>query len=169
MALLPLLWLIVQRERRPEWWWLAGAFAVSWVTDAMTLWGSPILETVYPITQAGMVLAVFTQRRAFLILLGGLVIAGLVAVAWEGTQGPSVLLETVAAAFVVRIVWPLKDRRLRATLLVWFGLGWVMWVTYTLWPGLVAWGGYQAVRALSIGLFCWASLDLKPHLRLVDE
>src|SRR6185436_5568444 len=82
---------------------------------------------------------------------------GLIAVLLEGTTGPDLFLKTIAAGTVVSVVWPLHDQRLRAALLVALGLGWVMWVTYVLWPGWTSWGMSPGVRALSLGMFCPAS------------
>lgn len=165
MALVPLAWLAFRHERRIEWWWLAAAFFVSWLADAVALLGNPwIPATVYPVSQAAIVVAVLAPRLEARIALGTLIAAGLLTVLIEGI-GPGLFLETVVAGVVVGIVWPLAlTRRLRTALLVAFGGGWLAWVGYVLAPGWESWGAYQAVRALGLGLFCWASM--RPALRL---
>jgi len=155
MALVPLAWCFLQRERRGVWWVIAGAFAVSWLADAATLLGSTIPMAFYPVSQVGLLAAVLAPRQ-FRTILGVLVLAGIIAVLWEGIARPGLLLDTVAAGVVVAIAWPLPNRRLRATLLTAFGVGGVMWITYVLWPGWTTWGMYQSVRAASLGMFCWA-------------
>jgi len=164
MALVPLAWLAVRGERRAEWWWLAAAFAVSWLADTAAHFGDPFLfGTVYPVGQAGLVVIVLAERRAAVAFIGLLMVAGVVAVLWEGLSGPALFLETIAAAIVVSVAWHLPHRRLRATLLAAFGVGWVAWVGYTLAPGWTSWGIYQGVRAVGLALFCWASCS--PRLR----
>lgn len=168
MGLIPLAWLAVRRERRAEWWWLAAAFAVSWIADAATLLGYPtwVPVTVYPVTQAAIILAVLAERqeaKAFALLL---VFVGLVTILTEGTTGPTLLLEMITASVIVSVVWPLPLGRLRLTLLVAFGVGFLAWVGYVLAPGWTTWGIYQAVRAVSIVMFCWASLQTHPRLQI---
>lgn len=168
MALVPLAWLALRRERRALWWWIAGAFAISWLADTAAHFGDPLLfGTVYPVGQAGLIALVLAKRIEALALIGLLMVAGIVAVLWEGVSGPDLFLETVAAAVVVSVAWNLEDRRLRATLLQAFGVGWLAWVGYTLSPDWTSWGLYQGVRAVSLLLFCWASLQPRPMLRVI--
>lgn len=169
MGFAPLAWLTSRRERRPEWWWIAAAFGVSGLADILSYGPHPLVEpwlaaTVYPVSQAGILAVVFCVRRETLAFIGLLVLAGLVAVAWEGVAGPTLFLETIAAGIVVRIAWNLPDRRLRALLLYAFGIGWLAWVGYTMNPGWLSWSLYQGVRAASFGMFCWASA--RPILRV---
>lgn len=165
MALVPLVWCALRRERRPEWWWLAGAFAISWVADTMAHFSDPwIPAAVYPMSQAAMVGTIFLPRGKAMLLVTVLGIAGIVGVAGEGVTGPDLLLQTVSFGSVVGIVWPLAPSRLRTTLLVAFGLGWLAWVGYLLNPGWATWGFYQAVRAVSLGMFCWANRS--PRMQL---
>ena len=167
MALLPLGWLAWRGERRPEWWWLAGSFAVPWLADTLAHVENPWLPAaVYPLGQAAMVGAVFLRRaeaRAFVIVLA---VVGIVAVLWESATGPAVLLQTVAYGGVAGIVWSLRVPRLRVTLLTAFGVGLVAWWGYVLQPGWTSWIAYQLVRAVSLAMFCWASLEARPRLRL---
>jgi len=166
MGLIPLVWLAVRRERRAEWWWLAAAFGVSWLADTAAHFGDPLLfGTVYPVGQAGLVVVVLAERHQAAAFVGLLMVAGLVAVLWEGITGPDLFLETIAAAIVVSVAWRLPDRRLRATLVYAFGVGWLAWVGYTLSPGWLSWGLYQATRVVAAAMFCWANIP--PRLRLV--
>ena len=160
MALVPLAWLglltAAGQSRDAAWWWLAGAFAVSWVADTAAHWADPArVSLVYPVTQTALVGAVLLERRAAGLLTALLVTVGLVA-AWIG--GLDVLLRTVAWGAIVGIVW---DRpalgRLRVALLVSFGLGLVAWWGYAVAPGWTSWGVYQSVRAAGLLLFCWAA------------
>lgn len=167
MALLPVLWLAVRREQRPEWWWLAGAFAVSWIADFAAHYTNPWLPAaVYPISQVGIIATVFLARRDAALLVAILAGIGVGAIWWQGVRGPDVLLQVVASASVVGIAWQLPMQRLRLVLLVAFGGGAIAWLVYVIAPGWATWGLYQAVRASSLGLFCWANLDRAPHLRL---
>lgn len=170
MALLPFAWLALQRESRSLWWVVAVAvFGVSWLADTAALFGNPWLPAaVYPVSQAGILVALLASRKSAGLLIGLLVVAALVGIAWEGVTGPDVLLETVAAGIVVGLVWPRRDLgRLRIMLLVGFGGGWLVWLGYLFAPGWTSWGVYQGVRAVSLGLFCWASIRPQPTLRLV--
>lgn len=166
MALIPLGWLASRAEHRPEWWWLAGAFAVSWIADTMAHFGNPwVPAAVYPMSQAAMVGSVFLNRRDAMLLVSALAVVGIVGVLGEGVTGPTVLLQTVASLSVCGIVWTLPVPRLRVTLLTAFGLGWLAWIGYVLNPGWATWIVFQGVRAASLGLFCWASIP--PRRRLV--
>lgn len=168
MALIPLLWLALRGERRAEWWWLAGAFGVSWLADTTALWwANPwLVNAVYPVSQAGIVGAVLLARQEARLFVGLLVVVGILTVLTEGLTGPDILLETVSAGGVVVIVWPRPLGRLRLALLVAFGGGWLAWMGYLLDPGWLWWSVYQLLRAVGYGLFCWASLRPGPVLRL---
>lgn len=160
VGLVPLVWLglltAAGQSRGAAWWWLAGAFAVSWIADTAAHWVDPArVSLVYPVTQTALVGAVLLERRAAGLLTALLVTVGLVA-AWMG--GLDVLLRTVAWGAIVGIVW---DRpalgRLRTALLTSFGLGLACWWAYALSPGWMTWGALQGVRALGLLLFCWAA------------
>jgi hypothetical protein len=156
MGLLPLGWCLIHRERRVLWWWIAGAFAISWLADAATLVGYPtwVPASIYPVGQAGLLAVVLAQRPA--PWLGLLMVAGIVGVYWEGVTGPTLILDTIAAGVVVRVAWSLTYVPLRLTLLMAFWVGGIAWIGYVLWPGWTSWGLYQGIRAASLGMFCWA-------------
>jgi hypothetical protein len=168
MGLVPLLWLVAlhTRGRRQDvaLWWLAGAFAVSWVADTAALWVDPwLVSLVYPLSQVAIVGAVFLLRADAITLIAALLTVGLAAAIVNGK--PDVLLHTAAwgaAAGIVADRWELG--RLRTALLVYFALGWLCWIGYAIWPGWWSWGLLQASRAAGIALFCWASVT--PNLRL---
>lgn len=168
MALVPLVWLAWTRPHDRAWWWLGGAFAISWLADIAAHWVSPWLTSlVYPVSQAAIIAAVLTTRqwaRGFVTLL---IVAGLIAVALEGIGQADILLRTVAWLGIVAVAsgHPALPR-LQLTLWVTFGLGWACWMFYAALPSWPTWSVYQAVRACGIGLFCWASRHPAARLRL---
>lgn len=172
LALVPWLWLVglhfTGRGRGVEWWWLATAFAVSWVADWVAhRYGAGPISPLYLVTQAGIFAAVLLPRKATLWFLGLLVVIGGIAFLTHPLTRPDWLVHTVAWLGLVGSVYPLKALgRLRLALLVSFGLGWVAWMSYVLAPGWASWIAYQSVRAAGIGLFCWAALYPEPKLRL---
>jgi hypothetical protein len=173
MALLPLVWLAWlaawEDRRGAEWWWLAGAFFVSWLADSAAHVADPwLVSLVYPVSQAAIVGAVLLEREEAALFVGSLVTVGVVAVLWRGVGTPDVLVHTVAWASIALVAF---DRaalgRLRLALLVAFGFGWLAWLGYTVTPGWPSWLCYQGVRALGIGCFCWAASYPTPRLRVV--
>jgi hypothetical protein len=166
-----LAWLAGRGERRArEWWWLAGAFLVSWIADAFALAGVEpwLMSLVYPVTQAAIVVAVLLDREEAIVFVVALVLVGLIAVLWRGVGAPDVLLRTVAWLGIALVAF---DRialgRLRVALLLAFGLGWLAWCSYTIDPGYPTWLAYQGIRALGAGAFCWATMKPGPTLRVV--
>lgn len=173
LGAIPFAWLIVLaargHRRDAAWWWLAGAFFVSFIADTFALAGVEpwLMSLVYPISQAAIVGAVLLEREDAVLFVIGLVLVAMLAVAWKGVGTPDVLVHTVAFLSIAIIA---LDRpalgRLRVALLVAFGLGWVAWIGYTVWPGWATWLSYQGVRALGIGCFCWAATTPTPRLRI---
>lgn len=172
MALLPFLWLAwlhFRGERRDvAWWWLAGAFFVSWLADTAAHWMAPFLVSpVYLVSQASIIGFVFLSRRKALTLIVVLVAVGIAAILWRGVDSPDVLFHTVAWLSVVGIVYPLRQLgRLRYSLLIYYGAGWLCWLGYAINPGWFSWSGYQLTRLLGIAMFCWAASSPLPHLKL---
>jgi hypothetical protein len=170
----PLAWLVMlamRGERRDAaWWWLAGAFFVSFVADSVALAGVEpwLMSLVYPVSQAAIVGAVLLEREDAALFVCGLVTVGIVAVLWRGVGTPDVLVHTVAWASIGVIAFD-RDAlgRLRLALVVAFGFGWMAWLGYTLSPGYLTWLCYQGVRALGIGTFCWAASNPAPQLRVL--
>jgi hypothetical protein len=166
LGLVPLCWLAVRGETRAEWWWLAVAFAVSWVADTVAHLVNPWLPAaVYPVSQAAVIGAVLLPRRDAWLFAGALVLVGIAGVLLEGVWGPDLFLETVASLGIVGIVYARPLGLLRLALLVAFGMGWLAWIGYLFVPGFPSWGVYQGVRAVSLGFFCWAR-ERAPRLRL---
>jgi hypothetical protein len=173
LALVPLLFLLVLRMRGQRrdvaWWWLAGAFFVSWLADSAAHVVDPwLMSLVYPVSQAAIVGAVLLERDDAVVFVIALVTIGVGAVLWRGVGTPDVLVHTVAWASVALIVFD-RDAlgRLRTALLVAFGLGLLAWLGYTIRPGWTLWLCYQGVRALGIALFCRAAWKPVPQLRVV--
>lgn len=168
LGLLPLAWLAVTGNRERHLWWIAAAFGISWLADLSAHWADPwVVSVVYPVSQSALIGAVLAERNEAWAFLGVLVLTGLATVLGRGVDGPDVLLRTVAWGGVVSIVGSRPALgRLRTALLVAFGLGWVAWIGYTVAPGWTSWIAYQVVRAVGLGLFCWASMKPSPGLRL---
>lgn len=174
MALLPLSALTAMRlrfvRRDAAWWWLAAAFAVSWLADtaAHVLPSSAgwVPSVVYPVVQAGLVAAVLMPRVIAWLVLGGLMGIALVAAVRVSASGPDVVLRsaadlTIVAIAIVRVALPVA---LRASLLVTFGFGWLAWLAFSRHPALPAWYLYQCCRLAGLVLFCAALRTPKIHL-----
>lgn len=172
MGLVPLVWLLLLswrgRNLGAAWFWLSGAFAVSWLADTAAHWtDSHMISVVYPVSQAAIVGFVFLSRREALAFIIALLVVGIADVFWKGVSGPDILLRTVAWLSVVGILWQLKQlQRLRTALLVYFGLGWLCWMGYAIWPGWRSWSAYQITRLVGILLFCFAATSPLPQLKL---
>lgn len=180
MALVPLAWLIglVLKGQRPPsgWWWIAGAFAISAVPDSMAHRMNPwIPSAVYPIAQSAIIASVLvspTKAFAFTLILVIASVTDTVLTAGAEPRGDWIV-RTVAWLGLVSFVWAIPLPRLRLALLEAFGVGWLAWIGLLLMPGppnavwgSPSWRAYQAVRATSLLLFCRASLQLRPHLRV---
>ena len=174
MGAAPLIWLawlhFKGKKLDVAWWWIAGAFFVSWLADTASHWtGHPLVSVTYPVTQVGIIGAVFLNRYDAMKLVAVLVVVGVADVLWQGVQGPDILLRTVAWLSIVGIAYPLKQLgKLRASLLVSFGVGWFCWMVYAIDPGWPSWGTYQIVRLTGILLFFLAANSPLPRLRIVS-
>lgn len=158
MALLPVAWLGVLattgRQRGALWWTVGLAFSLSWVADTAAHWLDPwLVSRVYPLAQALVVGVVLLPADRLWRLLG---VLALTAVLTLSTTGPDVLAHTVAWTGIVAIVWPPTDAVRRMTAFTFVGL-WLGWVAYTIAPTWATWGVYQGLRAVGLGMFCWAS------------
>jgi hypothetical protein len=161
----------MRRQRRDAaWYWLAGAFFVSWIADSFALAGIEpwLMSLVYPVSQAAIVGAVLLEREDAALFVLALVIVGILAVLWKGVGTPDVLVHTVAWGSIVCVAFD-RDAlgKLRLALIVAFGFGLVAWLGYTLTPGWPSWLAYQGVRALGIGTFCWAAAKPGPTFRVL--
>jgi hypothetical protein len=168
IALVPLFWLtwLWRRDRMmpdASWFWLAAAFAVSWLADAWAFvlpvelrW---VPSLVYPVTQTALVGAVLLRRRGAYELLAMLIVVGVASALLFGATGPDLLLRSLAWGGVVGIVIasPALPPRLRIALSVYFGLGLVVWLLHAAWLIVPTWYVYQGVRLAGLLLFCWAA------------
>lgn len=160
VGLAPVLWLCVRSLRgaevRGSWWVLAGAFFVSWVTDALAHSIDPsVLSLAYPVAQASLIAMVFLPYREATAVTLFLLVVGVIAALYGA--GPDVLLRTAAFGVVTVIAWPLAAGPLRSSLLVYFAGGLLCWYAYALWPGWTSWTFYQLTRLAGIVLFCVAA------------
>lgn len=119
---------------------------------------------LYPVMQTAVIGAVFLPRRDAWMVAGVLLIAAIAGLLLEA-PGPSLWMDTLSAGIVVGLVWPRSLGRLRTSLLVGFGGGWLAWVGYMFAPGYLMWGLYQMTRVFATGLFCWA--NTAPRLKLI--
>lgn len=172
MGAIPLLWLITLtvrgKPREPQWWTLAIAFFVSWLADSavdahMNAW---VVSVAFPVGQTALIGAVFFNPVPAMLLAVVLVVVGCLAVAVQGVSGPDVILSSVAALAVILCVWNSPQRKVRASLLVYFGLGQVAWLILAALMTTPTWYGYQACRLIGLLLFCWASWNVRPSLEL---
>lgn len=162
VGLVPLAYLSLLRLLGTRWesasWWLAAAFAVSFVADVVGLMGhGALVSQVYLVTQAALFAAVLIPSRPALEWAVWLLLftASLSVVARQG-EGLDVLLHVVAFASVSGLAWTLAAGRLRLVLSVGFACLALAWVLYAAWPGWATWGAYHVTRlALAVG-FCWS-------------
>ncbi len=179
MALLPAAFLgglHVRHHRRDEaWWWLAGAFAVSWIADVVAE-QLPVADRwavtlVYPVIQSTFIGAVLLPRRSALSLLFVLAATACLAAVYRGVRGPDIVLHSFASLSIAGLAaagWELPVR-LRIALLVYFGLGWLAWIIHAQYLVHATMYGYQSTRLAGLVLFCWALLVTGPKLRVIGS
>lgn len=167
LGLVPLV-LVAATKAPKAFWWLAGAFAISWLADTITFFTVQPWWTsrVYVVSQAALVCAVFLPRKEALGLLVFLVLAGLCAIALE-PKGPELPLHLVAWGLAAGIAEDEAPLLLKRSLVAYFGLGALAWLFYVS-LGLEHswWLAYQSTRVLGIGLFGYACWHPTPQLRL---
>lgn len=158
LGLIPLLWVSIRKEHRPGWGWLAFAFGLSFVADVIGFFGGGWwVSAVYPVSQAGLIAALLLPKKTSALFVTVLVWAGIVSLQLH--QRPEVLLHTVSWLGLAALLYRQPLGRLREALFCYFGLGWVAWLSYCLAPGWESWLVFQGIRALGIGLFCWAQQE----------
>lgn len=177
MALVPLVWIMWSRfrgeKRDVAWVWLAIAFSVSWMADLAADFMQPgmrfVPSMVYPVSQTAIIGAVLLDRTESIALLGLLVPIAMVGVRMGGATGPDIILRSFAWLVIVGIAWMRADlpHRLRLSLIVYFGLGYVTWLLFAEQSIVPVWFAYQSTRLAGILLFCWAASENSPQLRLV--
>lgn len=167
MALLPFLALLLVSKRDAAYWWLAGAFGVSWVADSLAHVADPaVVSAIYPITQASLAAAVILHRQEAIAVVFLLTVVGLIALLGFGTEHPDILLHVVAWGMIAGIAWQEQLGPLRNPLLAYFGLGTLAWVWYAFMPGWESWIAYQSTRLLGLLLFTRVIWRGKPSLVL---
>jgi len=158
VGLVPLIWLVAEGERRREWWWLASALGVSFLADLGALLMEPHwASAVYPVLQASLVGAVVLSREN-----AAAYVALLIASGWASLQlhqSPDWLLHTVSYLGCAFLAYHRAPGRLKEALVLYFGLGWLAWLSYVLSPGWASWGTFQGIRALGILWFCLAQQE----------
>jgi hypothetical protein len=183
MYVAPFLFLVLLawngEHRGVEWWWLAGAYLVSWFSNTaqsyMAVENRWITSAVYPIVQATLVAAVFLPRPRAERFLATLAVVASGAILAFGLARSTILLRIVAWGGIVWFVWPLPLGRLRIALVTTFGGALLGWLVFMYAPGdpwqypngSPTWWTYQAMWALGIVLFCWASWKPQPMLRVI--
>jgi hypothetical protein len=179
MALLPLVVLVVlyatDRDRDEALWWIAAAFAVSWladvVADMMAVDDRWAVTLVYPVLQTTLIgAALLLDRRNTVALLIGLSVVALIAVVSHGSNKPDLLVHSSASLPVVAIAWHRWELpvSLRIALVIYFGLGWLAWVVHVehIHESWSMWA-YQLTRLAGLLAYAWATIRAGPQLRLV--
>lgn len=163
MGVVPLVWLLGLRSAgvrvAPAWWIVAAGFGCSWLGDWVAHMANPFaVGCLYLVGQVGLIGWALAPREQALTLLVLLVSSANFALLGLDLQTPDVLVHTIAWLGLLVVVWPLPlIPRLRWTLALAFGLGWIAWLGYALRPGWPTWLLYQGVRLAGIAGFCWAS------------
>lgn len=184
MGLVPLIWVSFVRPPR-VYWWLAVAFAVSFIADTFGHRFDPLtVSIVYPVSQAGIAsLALLEKTRDRFVFLGALVWAGLCAVLLQDAPHPDLLLSTVAfgslaafaffrgvaSRFIIRAGYD-SDRRQELAaiswpLVVYFGGGLLAWYAFAAWPSWHTYALYQTTRIAGLLYFCYAVWRPGPALK----
>lgn len=164
LGLVPLAWLAALHaggwRRSSLWWWVAAAYGVSFVADAVALsgWRDPWwVSASYPVSQAGIVGLVLLGPQDAIRFLVALIAAAIVGSLLSPSAG-TLPLRTLAWGAITLLAWPRRDvGALRAALLVSFGVGLGAWWCFVLWPSLGTWALHQGTRILGTGLLCWAA------------
>lgn len=161
LGLLPLLWLgalhIRGSRRGPGYWWLAGAFGVSFVADTVARVINPMITSlVYPIAQSAIVGALILRSQFVHSFVRTLLVIAMLAILFMPTF--DVLLRSIAWISLTAAAWQRRDLgELSGVLILHFGGGLVAWWFVVVFaPGATSWLFYQGVRALGILLFCAA-------------
>lgn len=156
-------------QRDAAYWWLAVAFGVSWLADMAALVIDPFtVSLVYPISQTGLIAAVFLSKRGARILVLGLLGIGAVAAMIHEPGKPDFLLHACAWAMIVAMVEDINALpTIRAALLIYFGLGLLAWASYVIIPGWTSWLFFQSCRAVGLGIFCYAAVHVRPALHIL--
>lgn len=182
ISLLPLAWCVVLRASgRPvdkAYWLLGAAMSISWLADLPALWFNTWVPSLaYPVSQSALVAAVIYPRRKDAVAYTLLVmLVGALVIAQQGARGPDVILRAVAWLPLCYAVYdqPALDS-LRTAVLVYFGLGFVMWLAHVgyikthpdLHGAAPTWFTFHAARLIGLILLCRAATETQPTLRIL--
>lgn len=154
LGLVPLLWLVLRRERNTWWWWIAAGYGVSWVADTLSHWIlRDLIYNVYPLSQAGLILAMVVPEKSPRWTVD-LTVLGCASILLFGI--PFLWPLHVAAWGSLAVVGWRCTGWLRAALLMSFGVGLVAWSATQLQPGWAAWIAFQSTRLVGTALLCAA-------------
>jgi hypothetical protein len=160
LGLVPLAWCAWRRERRPTYWWMAAAFGVSFLADVAGALGyARYAGQVYPVLQAALVAMTLLAGAPLYAYVAAVLFAASLSIAWRGAGGYDVILRLVAFGGLAGFSLAVPNTRLRASLVVYFGLGALAWLGYVWIPGWTTYALMQGTRAVGIGLWCWAAQE----------
>lgn len=167
VGLVPLAAVAVHGRRLPSaWWWLGGAFGVSFLADLAGRFGyGNVASQTYPVLQAGLFAFVLAPRDVAKWTVAALAAISSTSLWLRGGMGLDVVLHIAAfgstAFFAYRY---LSGGTLRATLALGFGALVYAWGALTLWPTFLAWGVLHTVRlATAVGFALAAHEATQPR------
>lgn len=163
LGLVPALTLLTLRRAGrvvpSAWWWMAWAFAVSFVADAASLvLTHPLVSQTYPVTQAALFLLILLPQAEAVAVIGGLLAVAAGSLWLRQGEGLDFPLHAVAWGSIAVAAWHvLRPGWLRAALGMGFAALVVAWAGYVAVPGWWTWGGFQMVRAMQAAAFAVAA------------
>lgn len=183
VALLPLGVMLATWRTTPfrlRQWILAAALMVSWVMDSTDFlmmsegFAQIIMRYGMPVQVALALGAVVRDRRTLGYLLAGLLVLASTS-ALQGIPTRELMVPVVGGFVVSLCAWRSQLGLTRMGVLVYFGLGALAWIAWSLaasaptTTALVAWSGYQLTRLTGISLITAALIAhaRKPMLELV--
>ena len=156
IALVPILIVLLAGRGLPRaYWWLAGAFTVSWVWDSVIGWRGGAWEVFFLFLPLQMGLAVAAFRRHALI--PALIVFYALAIVGLGLGPPDVLVTLLGSGTVVALA--LRSEILTAPVVLYFGIGTLCYlgmIQHLDGDGFMRWWyPYQGARAAAFGAFGW--------------
>ena len=162
IGLIPILAVLVLRERRLVYQLVALGLGMSFLADTLVLGGMSWTEAtyIYPLFQMALIGVAVINRRD---LAAGFVIALMLAAALSAIQGSTESAEIVVriggALAICVLIWNETELGgIRTALLIYLGLGSVFRVAFPLFDVLPLWlwGGYQLCRASGTAVFVYS-------------
>ena len=183
VALLPVLTMLVLLKTSrfgPRQWLLANALAVSWIMDSINFAFldrgavALILEYGTPLQLALVLGVVVKDRTTLAYLLAGLIVAVLASMA-QGFEAREIVVPVLGGFVVALYAWRSEKGFTRSGLVVYFGLGALAWIVWSLdannpaRTSLATWYLYQSTRLIGTLLVTAAFVmhARKPRLELV--